>query len=221
MKAAAIAGLGFRVHSGWAAVVALAGSAKSPTVVLRKTVVIADPAISGSKQPYHAAQKLALKQAETLVRRCTASTRALARRAVRGIVAELRGKGLQPGGACVLLSAGGQAGPLAAILASHPRIHTAEGEFFREALRRACRRCRVKVTGVKEREILAQAAAALRLQAKTLRRRAGQMGRDLGPPWRQDEKLAALAGWLMLAGPKASKLQRSKASRKAGKPLKP
>ncbi len=199
MKPATIAGLGFRVHSGWAAAVAIAGPVKAPQVVLRKTVTIADPAIPGSKQPYHAAAKLELKKAEMLVRRCTASTRALARRAVRGIVTELRGKGLQPGGACLLLSSGREAGPLAAILASHPRIHTAEGVFFREALRRACRRCRVKVTGVKEREILAQAAAALRLQAKTLGRRAGRMGRDLGPPWRQDEKLAALAAWLVLA----------------------
>ncbi|HYX69668.1 MAG TPA: hypothetical protein VE825_11085 [Terriglobales bacterium] len=214
MKAAPqIAGLGFRVHSGWAAAVAVAGPVKAPQVVLRKTIIIADPAIPGSKQPYHAAQKLGLKQAETLVRRCTASTRALARRAVRGIVAELRTKGLQPGGACILLSSGRELGPLAAILASHPRIHTAEGVFFREALRRACRRSRVTVTGVKEREITAHAAAALRLQAGTLRRRAAQMGRTLGPPWRQDEKLAALAAWLMLAGPKASKLRRPKSSR--------
>ena len=208
-----IAGVGFRVHSGWAVVVAVAGPLKAPQVVLRKTVVIADPSIPGSKQPYHAAQKLDLKKAETLVRRCAASTNALARRAVRGIVAELRGKGLQPGGACILLSSGREVGPLAAILASHPRIHTAEGVFFREAVRRACRRCRVKVTGIKEREIVAHAAAALRLQARTLRRRAGQMGRTLGPPWRQDEKLAALAAWLVLAGPKVSKLQRFKASR--------
>ena len=213
MKAANIAGLGFRVHSGWAAVIAVAGPVKAPQVVLRKTVILADPAIPGSKQPYHAAQRLGLKQAETLVRRCTASTRALARRAVRGIVAELRTKGLQPGRACVLLSSGREVGPLAAILASHPMIHTAEGEFFREAVRRACRRCRVKVTGVKEQEITAHAAAALRLQAKTLRGRAGRMGRALGPPWRQDEKLAAQAAWLMLAGPKASKLRRSKSSR--------
>lgn len=194
-----IAGVGFCAHSGWAVVVAVAGPLKAPQVVLRKTIIIADPAIPGSKQPYHAAQKLTLKQAETLVRRCAASTNALARRAVRGIVAELRSKGLQPGGACVLLSSGREVGPLAAILASHPRIHTAEGVFFREALRRACRRCRVKVTGIKEREIVAHAAAALRLQARTLRRRAGQMGRTLGPPWRQDEKLAALAAWLVLA----------------------
>ncbi len=211
MKAAAIAGLGFRVHSGWAAAVAVAGPVKAPQVVLRKTVSIADPAIPGSKQPYHAAETLDLKKAEMLIRRCTASTRALARRAVRGIVAELRGKGLQPGGACVLLSSGRKLGPLAAILASHAMIHTAEGEFFREALRRGCRRCRVRATGVKEREIVAYAAAALRLQAKTLRRRASQMGHTLGPPWRQDEKLAALAAWLMLAPAARRKRSRAKA----------
>ena len=199
MKTAAIAGLGFRVHSGWAAAVAVAGPAKSPAVVLRRTIIIADPKLPGSKQPYHAAERLGLQKAEALVKRCADSTNALAHQAVREIVAELDKMGWRAAGACILLSSGREVGSLEKILASHPMIHTAEGVFFREALRRASRKCGVPVTGIKEKEILAQAAGRFRLPAKALQRRASEMGKTLGPPWRQDEKLAALAGWLVLS----------------------
>ena len=32
-----------------------------------------------------------------------------------------------------------------------------------------------------------------------LQQRIGELGRSLGPPWRQDEKLASLAAWIALA----------------------
>jgi len=35
--------------------------------------------------------------------------------------------------------------------------------------------------------------------AETLRRRVNEIGRPIGPPWTQDQKLACLAGWLALA----------------------
>ena len=46
---------GFRAHSGWAAMVAVAGTILAPLVIERRRVVIADPSMAGSKQPYHAA----------------------------------------------------------------------------------------------------------------------------------------------------------------------
>lgn len=54
-------------------------------------------------------------------------------------------------------------------------------------------------TGVKERELLERAASALRIPGNDLLQRAAALGRSMGPPWRQDEKYAALAGWLALA----------------------
>ena len=78
-------------------------------------------------------------------------------------------------------------------------IHTAEGEFFREAIRHASEACGLPVIRMKEREILSSGAAELGLRPEELQRRMLELGQPMGPPWRQDEKLATLAGWLILA----------------------
>jgi hypothetical protein len=65
--------LGFRVHSGWAALVALAAGSRedpSPRVAARFRIEIADPSIDGSKQPYHAAEPMPLAQAARYLARC-------------------------------------------------------------------------------------------------------------------------------------------------------
>jgi hypothetical protein len=41
--------------------------------------------------------------------------------------------------------------------------------------------------------------AELRLSSERVTRMLAEMGRALAPPWRQDEKLATLAAWLVLA----------------------
>jgi len=139
------AALGIRAHSGWAAVVVLGGSPASPTVLDRRRIEIADPKIRGSKQLFHAAEPLELREAEKHIKRCTDSTRLLASSAVRTILDDVRKKGYHVV-ACGLLPASGRPVPgLAAVLASHPLIHTAEGEFFREALVHASERCGLPV----------------------------------------------------------------------------
>src|ERR1700680_4913840 len=75
------AAIGFRVHSGWAAVVAVAGSPLSPVVLDRRRIEIADRSIHGSVQPYHAAKELGMSKAESFLKRCSESSQALAQRA--------------------------------------------------------------------------------------------------------------------------------------------
>ena len=181
---------------------ALAGPPASPTVVDRRHIVLADASIEGSKQPYHEAEGRKPKDAERVVGRCIDSSRRLALEALRAAVDELRGQDHDVAG-CGLLLASGRPLPadLHAILASHALIHAAEGEMFRDVLVRASEACALPVTGVRERELLARAAEATGLPAPALQRRVGAMGRALGPPWRQDEKLATLAAWLVLARP--------------------
>ena len=192
--------LGFRAHSGWAAVVAVAGPLRSPEVVDRRRIEIADPAIPGSKQPYHAAEGLPLKKAEALIERCAASTQKLARGAVRTLVQDLEKRGCAVIGAGILLGSGRPVPALAVTLASHALIHTAEGEFFRNAIIEASEHCNIPLVRVKERELFQCAASQLRVPAGELQRRVAEMGKLIGPPWRQDEKLATLVGWLVLAG---------------------
>jgi hypothetical protein len=193
------AALGFRAHSGWAALVAVAGPAETPVVVLRRRLVIADPDLSGSKQPYHAAEPMAFPDAEAFINRCADSTRSMAKKGVRDAVTELTSMGFAMAGSCVLLGSGRPLGDLAKILLSHPLIHTAEGEFYRNALKQACESCGLAFSGVKERELMGQAAAALGIRAAEIENRVSQLGKTVGPPWRQDEKLSAIAAWIVLA----------------------
>jgi hypothetical protein len=83
-------GLGFRVHSGWAAVVAVKGPASSPAVVDRRRIELADPAIRGSLQPFHAAAELDPAAAEELIKQRADSTNALALQSLRQLIGDLR-----------------------------------------------------------------------------------------------------------------------------------
>jgi len=141
-----------------------------------------------------------LEEAEAFIERCAGTSRAMARTAVQAAVGDLAEQGYKVAGSCILLSSGRTTTELASILASHPAIHTAEGEFFREALRSACEACGLAVSGVKERELFNRGAAALRIAPDEIERQLSAMGKIIGPPWRQDEKFCALASWLVLGG---------------------
>jgi hypothetical protein len=53
--------------------------------------------------------------------------------------------------------------------------------------------------GVKERDLAAEAAETLKRSLEDLNSTVAGFGKVFGPPWRQDEKLSALAAWLVLA----------------------
>ena len=57
MKSAAI---GVRVHSGWGALVAVAGQHGSEEILERRKVVIIDPKAVGVIQPYHYVEEMEL-----------------------------------------------------------------------------------------------------------------------------------------------------------------
>jgi len=195
------AALGFRAHSGWAALVALAGPRESPSVVERMRIELADEKIAGSKQPYHAAEGLPLARAQQLIQRCEEASRRLALDGMRESLGKLRKNDHEVIGCALLLASGRPLGELSDTLASHAKIHTADGEHYRDAIAHASGQCRLRVLKVKEREVLRDLARRLGLSEPDVGRRLGELGRPIGPPWRQDEKLAAAAAWLLLAGP--------------------
>ena len=77
-------------------------------------------------------------------------------------------------------------------------IHTADGVFFRNAIERACEQLEVPVIRVKERDVCSVAEDKLRLTAERLQGHLAVMGKTAGPPWTQDQKLAALAAWIAI-----------------------
>jgi len=179
--------------------VAVSNSAGTVEVIERRRVAATTPGAPGANQPYHFAKNLELAEAEKFLGNCFAISKRLALAAVRGVVGELRDRQYRVVGSAVLLASGRPLPPLAKVLASHALIHTAEGEFFREAFSKACEGLDLSVTGFRERDLdecvqttFGKAAARMRQQVSTL-------GRSLGPPWTADQKTAALAALVVLA----------------------
>jgi hypothetical protein len=183
-----VAALGLRAHSGWAAMVAVSGG----SVILRRRIDITGSG-PAAKQPYHAAEEMSLPQAEAFLKRTERVAVEMATVAVKEAVATLAVQSYRVAGAAVLLGSGKPLPDVAKILAAHPLIHTAEGVFFREVLRRACERCGLAVTGIKEREVLDHCAEALGIPIVDLQTRLSVMGKKMGPPWTRDEKLSTAA----------------------------
>jgi len=196
MKQAAV---GFRVHSGWSALVAVSLENDVPRVVSRERVHLVETFSYKFRQPYHTAAKMPLGKARAFVRGAFSDARRLATRALRLTQAELGRQGFEVERSALLLASGRTLPGLERILLSHALIHTADGELFREALRRSCAHCGLEMTCVKERELLDRGAQALRTSREKLLRQITELGRSFGSPWTQDEKYAALAAWLVLA----------------------
>jgi len=193
------AAIGFRSHSGWAALVAVGGPPRSPEVIDRRRIETCDPSVRGSKQPYHAAEPLDFAAGEAFLKRCAASTERLSRQALRSAIDDLHGAGYRIDYCALTLGSGRPLPELRAVLASHALIHTAEGEFYRDALAEAGRACGLKICGVAEKKLYERAAAHFATTPEELERRVSALGKPIGPPWSQDQKYAALVAWLALA----------------------
>jgi hypothetical protein len=187
------AALGFHMHSGWGVLVAVSQDANSVTLLDRRRIVVADPEEHGAIQPYHFAAQLKPQDQEKHLAQCAASSCQLAAVAIAEVIRELEGRHCRIVGAAILLASGRPLPPLAKILGAHPLIHTAEGEFFRQAVRQACEGLQIPVTAIRMRELDAGENRVSKLQ-----RSIAGLGRTVGPPWTKDHKTAALAAALLL-----------------------
>ncbi len=194
------AALGFRVHSGWTAVVAVAGPADSPVALDRRRIQLVKTFTYTFRQPYHTAEKMPRRDAAEFINAVRAESRSLAASGIRAAQRELENLKYRVTGCALLLSSARELPELGKILCSHALIHTADGELFRDAIRHACAKGKLSVVAIRERELFEVASKSLRLPPAVLKKRLAPLGKSLGPPWSQDEKLAALAAWRTLAG---------------------
>src|SRR6059058_3829421 len=177
------AAIGFRVHSGWAAVVAVCVDRGAPVVLARQRVHLVETFTYEFRQPYHTAEKMLEGQAREFISRMRTESRRLAYRAVHELESRTQEQGVKLT-RCGLLLASGRALPeLDKILASHALIHTADGELFREALLHAIARCGLEDFRIKEKELLDRAGRTLRIKPNALMRRVTDLGRSVGSPW--------------------------------------
>ena len=192
------AALGFRVHSGWTSLVAIALEKNQPLILLRQRPHLVATFSYAYRQPYHTAEKMTLDEARTFLEQQRVEGRKLALQAIRAAQSEVAQQGYKLARASLLLASGRRLPELPKILASHSIIHTADGEFFREALLHACKRTHLSITTIKERELLSTASNTLRRKPAMLTKFLTTLGKPLGSPWTQDEKFATLAAWLVL-----------------------
>jgi hypothetical protein len=183
--------IGFRVHSGWTAMVVVAGSPDRPVIVDRRRIELTDQSAHGTAQPYHTAREIGLVRGRVFIDQCRKTSidvmiAALSRTA--GLAGCLR--------AAILTGSGRSSPNLEATLTSHAAIHTAEGVFFREIVLQAAESRGLRVRQIKEKELFQVAERELHRPSDDLKRALDDVGKIVGPPWRQDQKLAALAAWL-------------------------
>jgi hypothetical protein len=192
------AALGFTVKSGWASVVLLdvpTGAGRTPRVVETRRVDLSDPATPDAKQPYHAGFGTA-RSAGRELSNLVASVKKFGRRSVTAMIADYRKRGhdIQRAGVVV----GSLIDP-AAIANDHIRIHALEGRLFREVVQEAAGRNGIACAVWRERDLYGAAAELLEQSEASIRDQLAQIGEAVDGSWRAEQKLAALAAWLVLS----------------------
>jgi hypothetical protein len=157
--------LGVTVHTGWAACVIVDGSLTRPEILARERIELLG---ASERFCFHRAAEMPFERAQAWIdgmrSKATANaTRALAPLWAHGVTA------------CAIVARNDPSASLEKALASHPQLHRAEADFYRDVLRNA------SVVPV---HIVAPVALDV-----------NAIGRLAAPPWGRDQKLAALAAW--------------------------
>lgn len=183
--------LGFRVKSGWAAVVLIAKAKKAPAVIDSRLIELADPDVAESWQPYHAGFGTA--QTDTAkVARLVRGIERFSRRTIAALIDEYHAKHKVRSAAVVVASLTDPA----TIANQHMRAHSSEGRLFRTVLVDGLERCGLRVRVVLEREVYELLGKALRRSPSQAKAGVAALGEGVGR-WRAEQKVAAAAAWLV------------------------
>jgi hypothetical protein len=156
--------IGISVHTGWGACVVVGGSLREPEIVANEVIEMLG---DSERFCFHIASDME-HAAEEWIARVREKAVANARRALLPLVA-------QQVSVCAIVAKDGVAGDLGEVLQSHPRMHAAEGFFYRDVLRDAC-------------------SVPIRIISPSSLD-PSKVGKLAARPWGRDQKLAALAAW--------------------------
>ncbi|MQA15400.1 MAG: hypothetical protein GEV09_14880 [Pseudonocardiaceae bacterium] len=178
------AALGITPRSSSAVLVAVCGPPEAPRLLDRRRIELAGNDLPA--QAYHAAASLDQAEAMALIERWAHAALDAATHGI-GEALAAAATGRQVAGVGIVAEVR-NVPPLATVLRSHPLLHVAEGQLSREAF--------------------AEAAASVGLSVHYLAPKGPQdpahaesaagMGRDAGPPWRKEHKLATVAAFAAL-----------------------
>jgi hypothetical protein len=193
--------LGFKAHSGWAALVTIGRQDDQYVVVDRRRIELVEQ--TWAKQPYHAADGLKPEVARDLVTRGAKSADRIALRELRQALKKEEKRNNKIVACAVLVTDPMPGWSVEEILAVHFRMHKAEGVLFRDALCNAARKANVRLVEIHEKKLLADGAKVFKSSERDLTQTVVAFGKSVGPPWGKDQKEAALAAMIALDGPSA------------------
>jgi hypothetical protein len=188
------AALGFRVKSGWAPVVLLAGPIDSPALRDSRMIDLSDSRVPETRQPYHATFGQLETDAKKTNRRRDMVHRAT-KQSVARLLADYRQKAYSITRSSLVI--GSQLDP-ASIANPHIRAHALEGQLFRSALEQALNAHGIGTAILLERDAYVTAGAHLEKSYDDVRQAIQNLGRSNDGPWRAEQKLAAVGAWLAL-----------------------
>ena len=189
--------IGFRVKTGRATAVVMAGPASAPRILSRRSLQLWDPAIPESHQPWHAEFELPPDESARIVPMALKAVDRVALSALRDLVDEVRSTHGSIIG--IALVAGSSTDP-ESIRNPHMRAHAREGQLFPQALATAAKTLRIPAVTMPESEVFTSAAAKLGKSPDAIKLAVTELGRNVGKPWSSEEKAAAAAAWITLAG---------------------
>jgi hypothetical protein len=158
-------------------------------------VLLSDPSVPESKQPYHDGFGTA-RENDAGLRRLLDSVARYGRRSMAAAIAEL--KAIAPIEAAAIV-AGSLADP-ATIANDHIRIHALEGQLFRNVIAQGVSAAGIRCPVWRERDLPVLVHETLRLSEDQARASIAAAGRGRSGGWRGEQKTAALAAWLAMAG---------------------
>ena len=167
-----VAAIGFRVRSGWASAVLLAGPAERPSVVHHSSINLSDPEQPETKQPYHARQG-PLEQNAAKLKKRVGIVKSETLRSVGWLLKEYRHDGYDVRGAGLVVGSFIEPDTIGNL---HIRAHALEGRLFRTALEGALRRKGIPSRVIVERNAYQEASFVLHLPESKLKERVRTFG---------------------------------------------
>jgi hypothetical protein len=195
MNARNAAAIGFRAKTGRAIAVALTGSRDAPSLVWRQEVSLVDTTVPETAQPYHAVMELPWARASVDVQPYLRAIEAIARSVLLQLKNDLEARGLSVRG---VVAVGSHDRVLEKIGNPHMRAHAAEGMLFRRVLELAAEGEGLPIHRISDRAVDEAAESQLGLSSHAIQAVLDELGAHAGPPWRKDQKAAAIAAWIGL-----------------------
>src|SRR5205807_502909 len=197
MKQSNPVAIGLRAKTARAIAVVIGGSAESPIVLAKKEIRLVDPKLRGTAQPYHEVMDLPWEESQRAVHKYVRAIQKVSSKELARLIKQITKDGATVTGAGIV---GAKDRDLTRIGNNHIRAHAAEGVLFRSVLEFAANKNGLSRRTFSDRDFGSIIQAELGKKHSSLALKIEDLRRSVSPPWRTDEKQAALAAWLVLHG---------------------